>query len=255
MAFRRKELPKSRELWISGVNPVREALRSSVVVSTELVAARSGFRVREILDLAAARKVPVRQEDRDAITALVGHGHHQGVALQVSEFPYADLDDLLSKPLAQIDPVVVLDCIQDPQNLGALIRSACFLGAKALVIPADRSARMTDTVVKVSVGAASILPIVRVTNLTRALERLKEAGLWIVGLDVTGAGLLHETELTLPVALVVGNEEKGLRPLVRKTCDFAVRIPAGGEIESLNAATAGALALYEVQRQRAIKTS
>jgi 23S rRNA (guanosine2251-2'-O)-methyltransferase len=151
------------------------------------------------------------------------------------------------------EPLIVLDCIQDPQNLGALLRSACFLGAKGIVLPADRSARVTAAVVKVAAGATSYLPIAQTTNLARALDAMKASGLWIVGLDVGGTQSIYEADLTLPLGLVVGNEQKGMRPLVRKHCDFLVQIPALGTIQSLNAATAGAVALAEVQRQRLMK--
>jgi 23S rRNA (guanosine2251-2'-O)-methyltransferase len=131
-----------------------------------------------------------------------------------------------------------------------MIRSASFLGAKGLIVPRDRSARISATVIKVASGATVYLPIIQVTNLAQALERLKKSGLWIVGLDVEGKQSLYEADLSMPLGLVVGNEQKGLRPLIRKLCDFLVRIPSGGPLQSLNAATAGAIALAEVQRQR-----
>ncbi len=246
---RRKET-FSAGMWIGGVNPVREALRSRTAHPLELVYFRSDSRVRELLELSTGRNIPVRQESREALTALVGHVHHQGVALRVSEYPYTDLDQLLGRDPWEREPLVLLDSIQDPQNLGAIMRSACFLGARGLIIPRDRSAKVTSTVIKVSAGAASHLPVVQVTNLVRTLERLKEAGLWIVGLEAGWTVPIHEADLTIPLGLVIGNEQKGLRPLVRDRCDILAGIPSRGPVDSLNAAVAGAVALAELQRQR-----
>lgn len=246
-----KVKPRSADdLWISGYNPVREALLSQGLLITELLLARNDQRAAELAAMAQARSIIVRRETLDALSALVGHAHHQGVAARSQEFRYASLESLLLRPLEERQPLLLLDCVQDPQNLGALIRSACFLGAKGLILPKDRSARITNTVIKVASGATVYLPVVLVTNLAQTLEQLKNSGLWIVGLDAEATPSLYEVDGTLPLGLVVGNEQKGLRPLVRKHCDFLVRIPAGGPLQSLNAATAGAIALAEVQRQR-----
>lgn len=242
-----------QELWISGINPVREALRADRMMVREMVLARSDQRVRELMEWAAGKNIPWRQVSREFLSAQVGHEHHQGIAVLAGEYPYASLESMLEAPPREREPLIVLDCIQDPQNLGALLRSACFLGAKGMVLPADRSAKVTAAVVKVAAGATSYLPIVQATNLARTLDAMKASGLWIVGLDVGGTQSIYEADLTLPLGLVVGNEQKGLRPLVRKHCDFLVQIPALGAIQSLNAATAGAVALAEVQRQRLMK--
>ena len=211
---------------------------------------RSDPRVQELEELAARRSIPVIRSDRERLTGLAGHSHHQGVALRMSEFPYAALDDLLEKPLADRDPLVVLDSIQDPGNLGAILRSACFLGAKGVVIPADRSAGVSGAAIKVSAGAAVYVPIARVTNIVRTLQRLKSEGYWAAGLDVSGSRTCYEADFRVPLCLVIGNEQKGIRPLVRKECDMLVRIPSAGPLDSLNAASAASVALYEVLRQR-----
>jgi 23S rRNA (guanosine2251-2'-O)-methyltransferase len=237
-------------LWVSGVNPVREALLSDGMSIEEMIIARADPRVQELRERAEKRGIPVRQENKDALSSIVGHSHHQGVALRASEFPYTSFDALLDRPLEERDPLVILDCIQDPQNLGALLRSACFLGAKGILIPKDRSAGVTGAVIKVAAGATSYLPVVQVTNLATALGELKEAGLWIAGLDVEENQSLYDADLSVPLGLVVGNEQKGMRPLIRKHCDFLWQIPVRGPIQSLNAAAAGAIALAEVQRQR-----
>lgn len=242
----------SAVMWIGGLNPVREALRSRTAHPLELVYFRSDSRVRELLELSTGRNIPARQESREALTALLGHAHHQGVALKVSEYPYATLDQLVHRDPREREPLILLDSIQDPQNLGAMMRSACFLGARGMIVPRDRSARVTPTVIKVSAGAASHLPVVQVTNLVRTLERLKEAGLWIVGLEAERGTSIHDVDLTVPLGLVIGNEQRGLRPLVRDHCDILAGIPAHGPVDSLNAAVAGAVALAEVQRQRSV---
>lgn len=250
----RKPFPRSEEpLWISGINPVREALRSGAAGIRELIVCRGDPRGIELVDLGKRRGIPVREGPREELSSLAGHAHHQGAVLCSSEYPYLPLDSLLHRPTEQREPLIVLDCIQDPQNLGALIRSACFLGAKGIVIPQDRSARVTATVIKVSAGAASYLPVVQVTNLARALELMKEAGIWIAGLDVEGAASVYTADLTVPIGLVVGNEQKGLRPLIRRHCDLLLQIPSHGPIQSLNASAAGAVVLAEVQRQREAK--
>jgi len=237
-------------IWISGINPVRAALQSANIVIEEMVFSRTDQKIQQLLGLGRARNISIRQEHRDTLTMRVGHSHHQGVALRGAEFHYLSMEDMLQQPLDSLEPVVILDSIQDPQNFGALLRSACFLGAKAVIIPKDRAAQVTSTVVKVSAGATAYLPVARVTNLVSGLQRLKEKGLWIIGLDLEAGQSLYAADLTVPLGLVVGNEQKGIRPLVRKNCDLLLQIPAMGPLQSLNAATAGAVALAELQRQR-----
>lgn len=238
------------ELWISGINPVREALLGGKTAGGEVLLARSDSRGHEIAELAQRRGIPVTRSDRERLSGLTGHSHHQGVALRTSEFPYADFEDLLEKPLADREPLVVLDSIQDPRNLGAILRSACFLGAKGVVIPEDRSARVSAAAVKVAAGAAGYVPVALVTNVVRTLQRLKSAGYWVAGLDVSGGQVSYEADFRVPLCLVIGNEQKGIRLLVRKECDMLVRIPGAGPLDSLNAASAASVALYEILRQR-----
>lgn len=229
---------------------MREALRGGSRHMRDMLLARSDAIGEELGQYAQRLNIPLSREGKDALTLKLGHGHHQGVALRMDEYPYASLEELLQRPQAQREPLVVLDSIQDPQNVGAIIRSACFLGAKGIVLPKDRSASITSSAIKVAAGATAYLPIAQVTNLARALDRMKEAGLWIVGLAVEGSQVLYDVDLTCPLALVVGNEHKGIRPLILKTCDMLVNIPAHGALQSLNAAAAGTIALAEIQRQR-----
>ncbi len=246
----KKIRPSEREIWISGVNPVRETLLAVELAAGELVLSRSDSRGQEIEELAAKRGIPVTRTTRDRIQELTGHTHHQGVALRMPEFPYAELETLLEKPLAEREPMLVLDGVQDPQNLGAILRSACFLGAKGVIIPKDRSASVTAAVIKIAAGAAGYVPVARVTNIARALKQLKSAGCWVAGLEARAGANSYEADFTVPLCLVIGNEQKGIRPLVRSECDLLVRIPAAGPMESLNAASAATVALYEVLRQR-----
>jgi len=249
-----KARPRQEQaIWIYGINPAREALRAGGVEIREMVVARADHRIQKLLELAKNRGAPIRQETREALSALVGHTHHQGVALRVAEYPYTTIESIIERLPGEREPLAILDSIQDPQNLGAFLRSACFLGAKGVIIPKDRSAAVTGTVIKVAAGATAYLSVVRVTNLVHAIEQLKEAGLWIIALDLHGIQSVYDADLSVPIALVVGSEQKGIRPLVRKHCDLLVKIPRYGPLESLNAATAGAVALSELQRQRAAK--
>jgi 23S rRNA (guanosine2251-2'-O)-methyltransferase len=246
----KKPSPPEREIWISGINPVREALRAPDLASRELILARSDPRGRELEELAEMRGIRISRGTRERLTELAGHTHHQGAALKIPEYPYAGLEELLEKPHSERDPLLILDSIQDPQNLGAILRSACFLGARGVIIPKDRSAGVTAAVIRIAAGATSYIPVAQVTNLARALRQLKEAGFWIAGLDVVGSKILFDADLTVPLCLVVGNEQKGIRPLIRAECDLLVRIPASGPLESLNAASAATVALAEIRRQR-----
>jgi len=239
-----------RGIWITGYNPVKEALGSAGSLPNELLLARNDQRATELAAMASERGVMVHRETFEALSTLVGHAHHQGMALRTPQFLYTPLETFLQGPSEQRQPLLALDSVQDPQNLGALIRSACFLGAAGMILTKDRAAGISSTVIKIASGGVAHLPVIQVVNLAQSLERLKESGLWIVGLDLAGARDLYDTDLTMPLTLVVGNEQKGLRPLVRKHCDLLVQIPADGPIQSLNAATAGAIALAEVQRQQ-----
>jgi 23S rRNA (guanosine2251-2'-O)-methyltransferase len=249
----KKSHPFEHEILIAGIHPVIEALRAGKVAATELVLSREDARVREVEELAAARGIPVTRSSRERMTELAGHLHHQGAVLKVSGFPYAEIGALLEKPLPDRDPLIVLDGIQDPQNLGAVLRSACFLGAGAVIIPQDRSARVSPAVIKVAAGAASYVPVVLVANIARTLQQLKSDGYWAAGLDARADRKLFEADFAVPLCLVVGNEQKGIRPMVKRECDLLVRIPAAGPLDSLNAASAAAVALYEVLRQRLLR--
>ncbi len=241
----------SRVVW--GVNPVLELLRSQPERVEEIWLAASGLKGkrRRILDLARNLEVPVKVVREFHPPKVPSGAPTQGVVAYLREFDYLSWPEFEEKLSSVPDPVVLLlDELTDPQNVGSLIRSAEVLGARGVVIPKHRAAGITPTVIKASAGAVFHLPIVRVVNLRQALRRLKELGFTLYGLDAAGTREIMETDLTGPVGLIVGSEGRGLRESVRRECDLLVRIPVQGRIESLNAAVAGAIALYETLRQR-----
>jgi 23S rRNA (guanosine2251-2'-O)-methyltransferase len=244
-------MPPKEEI-IYGLNPVMEALRGTRRIFEVFVAgSTSDKRMEKLLKLAAERKVPVRQREKADLSRLCRTDHHQGVALKVEPFPYAELDDVLERVKGTGQGLIlVLDSVQDPHNLGALIRSAACAGADAVVIPKDRAAGVTAAAEKSSAGAAGTIPVAQVTNVTHALEELKKAGFWVYGADGSARSTLFQQDLTGPVVLVIGSEGEGIRPLVRKACDALVSIPMQGGVNSLNASVAGGILLFEVVRQR-----
>jgi 23S rRNA (guanosine2251-2'-O)-methyltransferase len=241
-----------KEEIIYGLNPITEALRGSRRIYELFIAGSSSDkRIEKLLKLAAERNVPVRQREKGDLGRLCGTEHHQGVALKVEPFPYADFDDVVAKAKEAGDGLIlVLDSVQDPHNLGALIRSAACAGAHAVVIPKDRAVGVTAVAEKASAGAVATVPVAQVTNITQALEELKKAGFWVFGADGAAKATLYQQDFTGPVALVIGGEGEGIRPLVRKACDQLVMIPMQGGVNSLNASVAGGILLFEVVRQR-----
>jgi 23S rRNA (guanosine2251-2'-O)-methyltransferase len=198
--------------------------------------------------LAERAGVPVERVPRARLESLARGPHHQNLVAEAQEFRYADLEALVPEDRPAL--VLALDSVQDPHNLGALARSAECLGGTGLLMARDRSAPVSPVALKSSAGALERLPVAQVVNLVRALESLKERGVWVVGLAGEGAEELRAVDLSVPTALVVGAEGEGLRPLVRRTCDRLARIPLTGRTGSLNASVAGAVALYEALRQR-----
>jgi 23S rRNA (guanosine2251-2'-O)-methyltransferase len=240
---------------VYGVNPVRELLRSGGEGLAELWLAEGALRGRtlaEIEQLARRGGAKVRRAPRHKLDRLAGVDAHQGVVAVVADYRYRDLDDLLALARASGAPplIVLLDGVEDPQNLGAIIRSAHALGAHGVVIPKDRAAGVTPAVAKTSAGAVEHCPVARVTNLAQTLDGLKEEGVWSVAAVGDGERPLAEIDLTGPTALVIGGEGEGVRPLVRRTCDYTARIPMAGKVGSLNASAAAAICLYEAARQR-----
>ena len=236
--------------WLTGFHAVEEALAADRPLDRILVTkGRHGERVEALVQLAKTKGVPVRFEDRLQIDRLVGTREHQGVAALGAAKPAVELDDLL----ATKNPhgiLVLLDGVEDPHNLGAIVRTALAAGATGIVIPERRAAGLTDTVERASAGALAHLPIARVTNLVRAMEEMKEAGYWLVGLDERADLSYTDVDLKDSVGIVLGSEGEGLHELTRKRCDFLVSLPTSGPVRSLNVSVAAGVMLFEVVRQR-----
>jgi 23S rRNA (guanosine2251-2'-O)-methyltransferase len=238
---------------VAGVNPVLEALRTRPERCNELIVARGRHlaRLEGLLTLARQAGVRVRFEPTQALDRLAGGVVHQGVVGLFAPRGYVELEDLLEAAL-RVRPalVVVLDGISDPHNLGAVARSAEAAGAAGLVLPKDRAAPVTAAAEKSSAGALEYLSVARVTNLVRAIEQMKEAGLWVAGTVLEGGTSIYAADLTVDLAVVVGSEDKGLRREVAKACDLLLTIPMKGRVQSLNAAQAATVVLFEAVRQR-----
>src|SRR5262245_36619131 len=239
---------------IYGLHAVRAMLarHPERVRAVKFAERRDDPRTREIEELAKKAGRPVQRIDGRALSQMLGaDAVHQGVIAEIEALPAWNEDDLIAALETAKDPIVlVLDGVQDPHNLGACLRTADACGAIAVVVPKDRAAQLNATARKVAVGAAETTPVVSVTNLARALKLLKEAGLWVVGADADGPKFAHETDLKGGVALVLGAEGSGLRQLTHQTCDFIVRLPQLGAVESLNVSVAAGMLLYEAVRQR-----
>ncbi len=233
--------------WIVGRNPVYEVLRAGRRDIFCLWVAKGTDEKRHLadaLELAKQQGVPISRVDRGQLDS--SHQNHQGVALQVGAYPYETMSDILRLADSRGEPalILILDTVQDPRNLGTLLRTAELVGVHGVLLPLRRTATVTPAVVSTSSGASEHLFIAQ-TNLARAINELKEKGVWVFGLDGSPqAKSLPDVDLSGPVALVVGNEGAGLRSLVRKSCDVLLRLPMRGRIDSLNAAVAGSVALY-----------
>jgi 23S rRNA (guanosine2251-2'-O)-methyltransferase len=238
--------------WIHGLHAVLEALEASPDQVTRVVAAagREDARLRRVIDTARRAGVPVLRQPGKAIDRLAGPGAaHQGVVALAAEAAYADPDEVLA---AAPRPAlfVVLDGVEDPRNLGAVIRAAAAAGAGGLFVPEHRTTGLSAACIKASAGTAMRFPVARIGNVAAFLRRLKEAGIWVVGLDAGGAPLWTGFDLTQPTALVLGAEGRGLRRLAREGCDAVLALPMAAGVESLNLAVAAGVALYEALRQR-----
>jgi 23S rRNA (guanosine2251-2'-O)-methyltransferase len=233
-----------------GLHPVEEALRSGsrrfdhVVVARE----RQDQRLQKVVELCRERGVRVRSESREQLTLVARNPGHQGVVAFVRERAMLDVEDLLAPSTAAL--LLALDGVEDPQNLGALLRTADGAGVTGVLLTERRSAPLSAVALKASAGAAEHVRIARVVNLVRAIEQVKAANIWCVGLDERGTMDYTEYDFTSPCLLVLGREGAGLHDLVRRTCDHMLRIPMAGKVASLNVSAAGAVVLYEAYRQR-----
>jgi len=239
--------------WIIGRNPIYEVLRAGRRQAFQIQVAektKKKDRLADLLRLSAERKIAVKQVPRHDLDP---HGkRHQGIALECSGYPYSALSNILTRAQKRHEPplILILDTLQDPQNMGTLLRTAEVVGVHGVLLPHRHTATVTPAVVSASSGASEHLLIAQ-TNLARAIQQLKEQGVWVIGLENSPeAGLPNQTRLDGPVALVVGNENQGMRKLVRESCDLLLRFPMRGKVDSLNAAAAGSVALYLVWQAR-----
>lgn len=239
---------------IYGINPVKEALRKNSALDKVLISAsRQDRNSLEITMMTASKNIPVEKRPEEELTRLANTPGHQGVvALLSGVFAYCGLDDMLDawKKTGESAFFLILDSIQDPQNLGSLIRTAVCAGVHGIVIPKDRACDVTPVAAKSSAGASEHVLIAKETNLTRVIERLKEENIWSIALEADAKETIYGSDLNRNTALVVGSEGKGIRRLVRDTCDMSLSIPLSEKLNSLNAAQAGAVAMFEVRRQR-----
>lgn len=241
------------EYKVEGRNAVIELLKSDRTVNKIMVAKgdRQGS-INEILKLAKQNRIIVTEVDRNKLDTLSETKHHQGVIAFVAPIEYKDVDDILNvaKERGEEPFILIADEIEDPHNLGALIRSAEVAGCHGVIIPKRRAVAVTEVVSKVSVGATEYMPIARVNNINDTIRELKDKGVWIVGTDGSADTIYYKQDLTGPIAIVVGSEGRGMNKLTMKNCDFLVKIPMMGKITSLNASVSGGIVLFEALKQR-----
>ena len=247
-------MASAKEVLIWGIHPILETLRRHPELVLEVITQerQPSAKQQEIIDLAARQKIPLRHQPHLPLPPGEPQPNHQGVAARLKGFPACELPDLLDLDGESAPTLVALDSIQDPHNLGAIIRSAAGAGANGVIIPKDRCAPLEGAAAKVAAGTMSLIRICRVTNLVEALMELKEAGYWIFGAEGGAGNSIYNTDLSGKACLVIGSEGKGLRPLVRKQCDFLISIPMSGQVESLNASVAAGVMLFEMARQKSL---
>jgi len=241
---------------IAGIHPVHEAIRAArrEILEVFLASGKKGGRLDQIEQLALDAGFPVKQLTAEKITALAGDRRNQGAAARVGPLPLYELPDLVASVNNGRAPfLLLLDQVLDPHNLGAIIRTALCAGVDGILCPRDRAAAPSPAVSRISAGAMEHARMTVVTNLVSALKTLKEERFWVAGLDVAGDQSLFAADLSGPLAIVIGGEEKGMRPLVKKQCDYLISIPQASSLNSLNASVAGAVVMYEVFRQRRLK--
>ncbi len=237
-----------------GIHPVNAAVKAERRVVLEIFLADTGssHRLAGVVSRAEKRKIPIKRVSKEALARIAGSPSNQGVGARVGAYPTCRLSSVIesARETAKKPVFLLLDSILDPNNLGALVRTGLGFGVCAVVIPKDRAAQPTPTVSKVSAGALEHVQLVRTVNMVRAIRDLKEAGIWTFGMDRPEGRPIWSMDLTVPLAVVVGGEEKGIRPLVKKHCDDLLAVPQQGLLNSFNASVAGGIALFEIFRQR-----
>ena len=238
--------------YIYGINAVGEALkaRGRAFEWVGMAKERHDIRLQRLIEDCRRLNVPVRFIERSELDRMAGHVGHQGVVAVTSSKQYNDLDDVIAAKRGEHSLLVVLDGIEDPHNLGAILRTADSAGADGVVIPERRAVGVTGTVTKTSAGASEHIPVAKVTNIARTVEELKDRNIWTVGLDEKGKQSYEALDYRMDCALVLGAEGKGLHDLVKRKCDFLVSIPMLGHVSSLNVSVAAGVVLYEIVRQR-----
>ncbi len=239
---------------IYGINPVIEVLRAGRPVQLVMIAEQrqSDRDIQQIVRLARERAVEVRITSRNLLSREAPNALHQGVIAVAAAREYATLDEILKLPLqkGQVPLYLILDGIEDPRNLGAILRTAEVAGVHGVIIPDRRAAGLTETAAKAAAGALEYIPVVKVVNIVNTIKELKKAGLWIAGAEASGETIYWDADFSRPMAIVLGGEDRGVRKLVREHCDYLVSLPQKGKIGSLNVSVAAGSILFEVLRQR-----
>jgi len=238
--------------YIIGRNPVLEVLKTEKEIE-KIYIAKGELKgsIKKIINIAKDKNIVIQYVDKKKLNQIAQGVNHQGVAALVTPYDYTSIDDILNKARETNKPpfIVILDGIEDPHNLGAIVRTAECAGVHGIIIPKRRAASVTETVYKSSAGAVEHMLIAKVSNISTTIDRLKKEGLWIYGADAAGENYYFDTDLKGPVALVIGSEGKGLSKLVKEKCDFLIKIPMFGKVSSLNASNAASILIYEVVRQ------
>ena len=242
---------------IEGRNPVLESLRAGhEITKIYILKGEPSAPLREILGLASAKRIPVNPVELQVLNRMAVTNNHQGVIAVAAGWQYASLAAIKERAAQKNEPpfILLLDGVEDPQNLGSIIRTAEAAGVHGIVIPERRAVGLTATVARASAGAIEYMPVARVTNLTKTIDALKEEGLWFTGAEMDGGTQIYQSKLVGPMGLVVGGEGSGISRLVAEHCDQIVRLPMWGSINSLNVSVATGILLYEVRRQRLLET-
>lgn len=236
---------------IYGKNPVLEAIKSDTTIN-KIYAQTSNKEIDSVIKEALKRKIIVVNTDKQKLDKMIDGKNSQGIIASITDFEYSEIGDIINYAKSRNeDPfVLILDKIEDPHNLGAIIRSAECMGVHGIIIQKRNACLVTDTVEKVAAGACSYVKVARVTNITESIKKLKEYGLWIYGLDMEGESNIYDTKLEGAIGIVVGNEGEGISRLVKENCDVLMKIPMTGKINSLNASVSAAISIYEVLRQK-----
>jgi len=239
-----------------GINPIFEALKAGRrrIFEIYIEENKTSKRIAKVIKYAESKKIPVKKVKATQLKSIAETSRHQGISAKVKPYVLASFTDIPGSKLKNGNRrfLLLLDNVLDPRNLGAIIRTALGVGIDCIIIPKDRSATVTPAVSRTSAGAVEHVRLIRVTNMVDTIKILKQQGVWIVGLDKGADQTVYASDLTDSIAIVIGGEEKGIRPLVKKNCDFMVSIPQMGQVNSLNASVAAAIAMYEAFRQRSL---